>query len=483
MINYYCYNKWLVVCKRLFLSLSIISGILLSTQQYSKAQELGDSETVATEVSEQDVVIVSDSSESESGFIDEKKPENLPVDSDGSGTVVVDNTASDTEVISQEASSGISISKDVTKSPVQNPLSDVTAEPLKLTSEKVRFTLTEQIHFTFTPEQPFILDKIKDDAIQDTGGTFTDTVVRVAEYISNQLTQGISHVVDIVSNQFADTISFFTNNQENTENESNAIILTPESTTLGSSQLESIESETQNDSNALNIIEDLTQIPSATTVSTTGDSIKEPETRTSHDVHEETQIATVTPVMKENRIAIDDVPVIAEIHVQNEQEVQVEFVAIPVTPGSHRIDINIFVGRTLYHWEGEILIEGVINREISLNNMYRVYVIQSLAGETLWLLDTSVPGYEYTLLATVGMFPTTTPVTYMNNSVFWLSNNGEVLSEYNILGRTMSSQALEENNETPLTRDGQTYDFSVSDDTFTFAEPVVDLLYEPATSF
>lgn len=438
------------LCFALIGILVFIQGNVLIAQEVSEVIDSTDSIEVPTEVP--DVTEVEESTEPPDVLLDTE--DDTATTSD---TVSDDTNAADEEVIQSEAEEVFSIPEFIEDVPPS------LAEPLTFVSEKTEFSFTEQISFTFSPEEPFIIEGV----VEETTPSFTGTIVDAVTEVTNQVVEGISNFVDAIGDFFG---------SDTDEVEESTEVETTDAAPVAVPAL-----DTQEESQEISENVDVPNIEI--------EPVSETQDATSTEVEE----IVTEPILQDDDvvvkpeptevITIDGNPVVAQVEVLNDRELRVSFIEPSLLPGAHHVRINVLVGVKYYEWEGNIVVAGDILREEMLTDMYRVYVMQTDVGASLWFLDMSVPVYEYRLLAEIGTFGTATPITYFDNTIFWISNNNEALNGYDILARTTSSQALERNNETPLKLDDQSYLFAVEETTLTFTPEAEKTLYADESTF
>ncbi len=489
--------------------IAIIGLVLLSTRYHIYAQESVDvtleeveSENVSLEeVEPEDVpleevesVAESELPEPASPVIETPRTDESPISP--TETVPVTDTPpvviSDVDAITNDSPISSEENQEVGEPVVSEeltppPVVQVSSSTLIRTSERVDFSPNEPIVFTFTATQPFTLDPADVPATMEED-SFTDNVIEVFTSVTDTVVDSLSSIAGVIEDSVTDTFNFIMGDteeyiapevQEDVSEQSSPeeeITSAQEGSHEGSQeepeeevqQVSPTSLEMEHTDPVLETEVTTVSVPEVHEVAVTQSdtSIVDEETYTPIEI-----ATTSTTTIAESIVRIDGVPTAVDVYVVSEKELVVTCANPAITPGQHHVSMQIIVGDSIFHWEGDITWYGTVVRETVLGDMYRAYMTEDSTNHlSLLFLDMSKPGYEYTLLADDGTFSSTSPISFIDTSVTWLSYNNSILNGYDILARTMSSQLIEPSSATVVTFDSQPYEVVIDELRLTFSE-------------
>ncbi len=496
-------------------SLLVTAGFMyLSFHEYLFAQE---SEVTSTEVSvpspdasiaelKQEEVIVEDTNVSTDGTETTNEGEigTVPLDErneeeSGEKEIVVEQVGTVDDIINIFSTTNTSTQEILDQNLTDEAyVQDVILDPviaessvlLEPVSERRNFSTSEPIAFTFTSAQPFILKGSDAEASLESESSFTDLVVDTITSAFDTVAESVTAVAEAIGDHIADAFAFIVGDTEDTEvyitpQESPDTVHVPDS--LPNATQEEIQPSTTGEST-----NEGEQISSDVLLDT-GDTVPEVEETEVVEVIQDLQSeevsfsedvsiresdsallqTTTTPtsaIVMEHRVQIDGVGVPFEVHVVDETELTVSLLTPALTPGEHHVSMQIVIGDTTYFWEGGIVWQGNVVREVALSDAYYAYVIQEEGRQSLWFFDMSQPGYEYVFLAEDEEYGSTTLISLVDTSIQWLSHDDHILNGYDILARTTSSQVLESNDEPVVFFESHPYEVVIDGPSLTFNE-------------
>lgn len=476
----------------------VISEPIMEAEQTSEVPTEGDSSEVLTPrvpIDELDNLPVAEG--------DVSNTDALTASSSKMGTSTLDTGAwSDPATLFPTYVTGGDVVSEVNTKP--EAIAAVVIVPLELIDEDMYFAATEAVSFTLKSEDPFLLDIVPTDEPSFVDVMLTSTTEFVEDVVSS-IGEVVVSVGDAVEAVTDTVLSWFTNEEESTSDISEVETIEPDSPSVETTEGTPVVSGDSVES--LQVPTSQTEQETLAEESLSGESHDTETTSVVVDAHGESPIITATESVS-SPMATTDVlssatvtaPVVVSpfasttyiyiagtripgvVTVLNDHEVSITLAHEYILPGVHAVEVYVFVGNTWYHWQGDVTFAGDMLYGQHISDTIMGYILRHDEKQDIWFRIREDEHTSYLYGASTQATGSTTIFTFFNNTIFWLSDDGQGIIGFDMLARTMFSNTLQSDSAV-LMLHGIKYNVRVTSTVFVFEEHIDEISYDDVISF